>query len=65
MSSDHRCRIRRSRQSGFSFLELLVVVALMTIIMGVVFNYLIIVQQRYKTEESRLDVAQESREFID
>jgi len=65
MKSDRIWNIQRSRQQGFSFLELMVVIAVMTVIMGVVFNYIVVVQQRYKTEESRLDVAQESREFID
>jgi prepilin-type N-terminal cleavage/methylation domain-containing protein len=53
------------RQGGFSLLELMLVVALLTIILGVVFQDISTVQQRNRTEESRLDLTQESREFLD
>ncbi len=54
----------RSR-AGFSLLELVLVLAILTVIMGVVFEQINSVQTRYKTEESRLDITQESREFVD
>lgn len=56
---------RRSSQSGFSMIEVIVVVALLTIIMGAVFQRLIEVQQRSRTEDMKLDLMQEAREFID
>jgi prepilin-type N-terminal cleavage/methylation domain-containing protein len=52
-------------EGGFSLLEMMTVTAVMTVILAVVFSYIMMVQQRYKTEESRLDIAQESREFLD
>ncbi len=56
----------RSRaEAGFSLLELVLVLAILTVIMGVVFEQINSVQTRYKTEESRLDITQESREFVD
>ena len=56
---------RRTWQRGFSLLEMMTVVAILTLVMGVVFKQVISVQQRYRTEETKLDVAQESREFLD
>jgi prepilin-type N-terminal cleavage/methylation domain-containing protein len=53
------------RQRGFSLLELILVVALLSIILGVVFRDIDTVQQRYRIEGSRLDLTQESREFLD
>lgn len=50
---------------GFSILELMLVLAILTVIMAVVFEQINAVQARYKTEESRLDITQESREFVD
>ncbi len=58
-------RIRRSRNQGFSLLELLVVVAILTLVVGVIFQQVSLVQKRYRTEESKLDLSQESREFVD
>ncbi len=52
-------------RAGFSLLELVLVLAILTVIMGVVFQQINNVQARYKTEESRLDITQESREFVD
>jgi prepilin-type N-terminal cleavage/methylation domain-containing protein len=52
-------------QHGFSLIEMLMVVLILSIITGVVFNYVVTVQKRYRTEEARLDIQQESREFLD
>jgi prepilin-type N-terminal cleavage/methylation domain-containing protein len=56
---------RRTSQRGFSLLEMITVVAILTLVMGVVFKQVITAQQRYRTEETKLDIAQESREFLD
>jgi prepilin-type N-terminal cleavage/methylation domain-containing protein len=56
---------RRTSQRGFSLLEMITVVAILTLVMGVVFRQVISVQQRYRTEETKLDISQESREFLD
>lgn len=52
-------------QRGFSLIEMMMVVLILSIITGVVFNYVVTVQKRYHTEEARIDVQQESREFLD
>jgi prepilin-type N-terminal cleavage/methylation domain-containing protein len=56
---------RSSWQRGFSLLEMITVVAILTLVMGAVFKQVITVQQRYRAEETKLDIAQESREFLD
>jgi prepilin-type N-terminal cleavage/methylation domain-containing protein len=56
---------RTQSQSGFSLLELLVVIAILTAIMGIVFESLATMQKRYRTEEQRLDLTQESRDYLD
>ena len=56
---------RRTSQHGFSLLEMITVVAILTLVMGAVFKQIITIQQRYRAEETKLDVAQESREFLD
>lgn len=56
---------RKPAQHGFSLIELMLVLLILTIVMGVVFNDINLVQKRYRTEESKLDLTQESREFID
>ncbi len=55
----------RARQRGFSLLEMLVVVAILMLVMGVIFQQVGQVQKRYRTEEAKLDLTQESREFLD
>ncbi len=52
-------------QSGFTLLEILIVLLILTIVMGVVFKDIDTVQKRYRTEEAKLDITQESREFLD
>ncbi len=57
--------MRAHSQRGFSLIEMLTVVAILTIVMGAVFRQIINVQQRYRTEETKTDLTQESREFLD
>jgi prepilin-type N-terminal cleavage/methylation domain-containing protein len=59
-------RTQKSKsQAGFSLLETMVVVLILTIVMGVVINQIVLIQKRNQIEESRLDVSQESREYFD
>jgi prepilin-type N-terminal cleavage/methylation domain-containing protein len=53
------------QQAGFSLLEMVFVVAILTIVMGVVFTQIDLVQKRSRTEEKKVDLTQESREFMD
>jgi prepilin-type N-terminal cleavage/methylation domain-containing protein len=52
-------------QAGFSLLEMLFAVAILTIVMAVVFNQINLVQKRSRVEDTKLDLTQESREFMD
>jgi len=52
-------------QSGFSLLELMVVLLVLTVMMGAVFSQIDLVQQRSNAEQIKLDMFQESREFMD
>src|SRR5512146_1738365 len=52
-------------QSGFSLIELMVVILLLTIVMGAIFQQIASVQQRSASEQNKLDLLQESREFLD
>jgi prepilin-type N-terminal cleavage/methylation domain-containing protein len=53
------------RQSGFSLMELMVVLAILTIVVGIVFTTVASVQQRTQSESQKVDVTQNSREFMD
>src|SRR3954469_12154848 len=52
-------------QKGFSLVELLMVLVILTIVMGVIFQQIITLQQRYRTEEKKVDMFSEGREFMD
>jgi prepilin-type N-terminal cleavage/methylation domain-containing protein len=56
---------RRSTQKGFSLIEMLIVVAVLSLVLGAIFTTLLDGTKKYKTEESRVTVTQESREFLD
>lgn len=56
---------RRKQQAGFSLLELMVVLLVLTIMMGSVFTQIRNVQARSASEQTKLDMFQESREFMD
>ena len=60
-----RKRTHSNSQAGFSLIELLVVCALMTIIMGAIFGQINQAQQYSTSEQTKLDLFQESREFMD
>lgn len=51
--------------SGFTLLELLVVVAILTAVLGVVFTAITRLQKTYKTEETKVDAIQLERTFLD
>ncbi|HYL96367.1 MAG TPA: type II secretion system protein [Terriglobales bacterium] len=56
---------RASRSQGFTLLELLVVVAILTAVLGVVFTAVTRLQKTYKAEETKVDATQLSRTFLD
>jgi prepilin-type N-terminal cleavage/methylation domain-containing protein len=60
-----RNSVKRPQQAGFSLLEMLVVVAILMVVMGAVFQQVSTVQKRYRVEENKLDLTQESREFLE
>lgn len=55
----------KRRQAGFSLIELMVVILLLTIVMGAIFQQVASVQQRSASEQNKLDMLQQSREFLD
>src|SRR6266478_4087689 len=52
-------------QAGFSLLELVIVVAILTIVMEVVLKGVNLVTQRSQAEQVKVDIVQEGREFVD
>lgn len=58
--------LRRSRrQAGFSLIELMIVMLVLSIMMGAIFQQISLVQKRSTTEQNKLDMFQEAREFMD
>src|SRR5207248_8823007 len=60
-----RTQPARSRQAGFSMVELLIAVALLVIIMGTVMGQVTAIHKRSQSEASKLDIIQEVRETMD
>ena len=58
-------RVKRKKQAGFSLVELLLVVLLLSIVVGALFSQIDRAQVRYKVEDQKLDLTQQEREFID
>jgi prepilin-type N-terminal cleavage/methylation domain-containing protein len=52
-------------QAGFSLIEMLVVVAILSIVLGVVLRQIAVVQQRSQTESTKVDMTQQARESLD
>jgi prepilin-type N-terminal cleavage/methylation domain-containing protein len=55
----------RKSQAGFSLIELMIALLLMTIIMGAVFQQIDNMQKRQAHETAKLDIFQNAREFVD
>ena len=53
------------KEPGFSLLELMVVVAILSIVMGAIFTTINDGFKKYRVEEARLNITQQSREFLD
>ena len=56
---------RMQAQRGFSLIELMIVVLILSIMMAAIFTQISLVQQRSAAEETKLDMFQEAREFMD
>lgn len=56
---------QKNRRQGFSLIEMLVSVAVFTVVMAAVFSLLIASQQRYQAESERLDTFQVARQAMD
>jgi prepilin-type N-terminal cleavage/methylation domain-containing protein len=56
---------KRGREQGFTLIELMVSLAILTIVVGVVIEGLTQLMHHNTTETSRTDLTQESREFMD
>ena len=55
----------RAAQEGFSLLELMIVAAILMIVLGAVFTSIDGVTQRSQSEQVKVDLTQEAREFVD
>jgi type II secretory pathway pseudopilin PulG len=51
--------------AGFSLVELLVVAAILMVVLGGVMSYITLALQRSKTEQTKVDLTQEGRSFVD
>lgn len=53
------------RQSGFTLLEMVMALFILTIVLGVVVQGMIQMQQRNSSENSKVDTVQQTRDFVD
>ncbi|MDP9268253.1 MAG: prepilin-type N-terminal cleavage/methylation domain-containing protein [Acidobacteriota bacterium] len=53
------------RQRGFSLVELMIVLVILTIVMGVIFQQIVSLQRRSRAEETKQDIFSEGREFVE
>src|SRR5438270_805914 len=54
-----------NKQQGFSLIEMLIVLAILSIVMAVTMTAIMDVQKRQRLEEAKVDLNQESREFVE
>ena len=57
--------MRKQSSRGFSLLELMIVVTILLIISGTIFQVINLSMQRSSTEQTKLDMFQSAREFMD
>ena len=60
-----KMKIKRVPQRGFTLIEMMMVLLVLTVVTGVIFDSISSVQQRYRVEESKIDLTQEARAFLD
>ena len=65
MNSLRNHRSAAPAEHGFSLIELMISMLILTLIMAVIFQEITLVQQRSAAEQTKLDMFQESREFVD
>ncbi|HLZ00209.1 MAG TPA: type II secretion system protein [Candidatus Angelobacter sp.] len=66
MKKIRRTKIGRTNlSSGFSLIEMLLVVAILTVVLAATFKQIGTAQFRYNAEGQKLDLTQQAREFID
>mgnify|MGYP003576011741 FL=1 len=58
-------KTRNSKARGFSLIELMMAILVLMIVVGGIFGVIDVVNQRSSTEQSKLDMFQEAREFMD
>jgi len=63
MTASYRMTCRK--QKGFTLLELMISILVLMIVMGAVFSQVTNIQKTAKTSSMKLDLTQESREFVD
>jgi prepilin-type N-terminal cleavage/methylation domain-containing protein len=56
---------KQAGQRGFTLIELMMVVLLLSIVVGAVFSQIERAQVRYRVEDQKVDLTQQEREFID
>ena len=54
-----------SKEQGFSLVELMMAIVVLLVVVGGIFSVIDVVNQRSYTEQAKLDMFQESREFMD
>jgi len=62
---DRLTNTKLASMGGFSIVELMVSIVVMTIVLGGIFSVIDVVNQRSLTEQAKLDMFQEAREFMD
>src|SRR5260221_12410980 len=57
--------MKNREQDGFSVIEMMMGFAILMLVMGVTMRAIMDVQTRQRTEEAKVDLNQESREFVE
>ena len=57
--------LKQNKQAGFSLIEMMIVLVILTLVIGVTMTAINDVQKRSRIEEARVDLNQETRDFVD
>jgi prepilin-type N-terminal cleavage/methylation domain-containing protein len=55
----------RSKQDGFTLLEMMISIVILSLVIGAVFSQLNLAQERMSAEQTKLDDFQQARDFVD